>query len=87
MTQRDPDPDQLERDERFMQLALEEAERALDHDDVPVGALVVDADGVVVGYGRNRREQNQDPTAHAEVEALRLASKARGRWRLEGATL
>lgn len=87
MTQRDQDPNQQERDERFMQLAIDEAQRALDHDDVPVGAVVVDADGVVVGYGRNRREQNQDPTAHAEVEALRLAAKARGRWRLEGVTL
>src|SRR5919201_2148040 len=69
------------RDEYFMRLALREAERALEHDDVPVGALVVH-DGEVVGAARNERELRQDPTAHAETIALREASRALGSWRL-----
>ena len=63
----------------FMRLALREAERALDHDDVPVGAVVVRA-GEVIGAGRNERQLRQDPTAHAEVLALREASRAVGSW-------
>ncbi|MGQ0846196.1 MAG: tRNA adenosine(34) deaminase TadA [Sporichthyaceae bacterium] len=55
--------------------------------DVPVGALVLDADGVVIGRGYNRRELDADPTAHAEVLALREAAAARGEWRLAGCTL
>ena len=70
-----------------MRLALEEARRALPTDDVPVGAVVLDADGEVVGRGRNRREADQDPTAHAEVVALRAAAAAVGSWNLEGCTL
>ena len=70
-----------------MRAALEEAERALAHADVPVGAVVVDADGRVLGAGHNRREVDRDPTAHAEVLALRAAAHARGEWRLEGCTL
>jgi tRNA(adenine34) deaminase len=70
-----------------MRLALEEARRALPTHDVPVGAVVLDADGEVVGRGHNRREADQDPTAHAEVVALRAASARLGRWRLEAATL
>lgn len=69
-----------------MELALEEARRAAGHGDVPIGAVVVD-DGEVVGRGRNRRELDHDPTAHAEVLALREAARARGSWRLDGATL
>jgi tRNA(adenine34) deaminase len=69
------------RDEYFMRLALREAERALDHDDVPIGALVVGG-GEVVGAACNERELRGDPTAHAEILALRQASKALGSWRL-----
>jgi len=68
-------------DEHFMRLALREAERALEHDDVPVGAVVV-RDGEVVGAGRNERELRQDPTAHAELLALREAARSLGSWRL-----
>ena len=69
------------RDEWFMRLALREAERAIEHDDVPVGAVVVH-DGEVVGVGRNERELRGDPTAHAEVLALREASARLGSWRV-----
>ena len=67
-------------------LALDEARAALDHDDVPVGAVVV-RDGEVVGRGHNRREVDQDPTAHAEVLAIRAAAASLASWRLEGCTL
>jgi tRNA(adenine34) deaminase len=70
-----------------MRLALAEARRALATDDVPVGAVVLDDAGEVVGRGWNRREADQDPTAHAEVVALREAAAALGRWRLEATTL
>ena len=70
-----------------MGLALAEAERALDHDDVPVGAVVLGPDGQVVGAGHNDREGSGDPTAHAEVLALRSAATALGEWRLSGCTL
>jgi tRNA(adenine34) deaminase len=69
------------RDEYFMRLAIREAERALDHDDVPVGAVIVHA-GEVIGAGHNERELREDPTAHAETIAIREASRARGSWRL-----
>ena len=69
------------RDEYFMRLALREAEAALEHDDVPIGAVVV-REGEVVGAGHNERELRQDPTAHAEVLALREASRSVGSWRL-----
>ena len=69
------------RDEYFMRLALREAERALEHDDVPVGAVVVRA-GEVVGAGHNERELRQDPTAHAELLALREAARHLGSWRI-----
>ena len=70
-----------------MREALTEARAALEHDDVPVGAVVVDAGGTVVGRGRNERELRRDPTAHAEVLALREAAAAQGGWNLAGATL
>jgi tRNA(adenine34) deaminase len=69
------------RDEYFMRLALREAERATEHDDVPIGAVVVH-DGEVLATGRNERELRQDPTAHAEVLALREASEKLGSWRV-----
>ena len=70
-----------------MRLALAEARLALPTGDVPVGAVVVDGDADVVGRGRNRREADQDPTAHAEVVALREAAARFRRWRLETCTL
>jgi tRNA(adenine34) deaminase len=69
------------RDEYFMRLALREAERALEHDDVPIGAVLVH-DGEVLAAARNERELRGDPTAHAEVLALREASARLGTWRL-----
>lgn len=69
-----------------MGLALEEAREALTHGDVPIGAVVV-RDGEVLARARNERELRQDPTAHAEVLALRAASEATGEWRLSGATM
>jgi tRNA(adenine34) deaminase len=73
-------------DEAFMRLALAEAEQALGHDDVPVGAVVV-VGGEVVGAGHNERERLQDPTAHAEVLALRAAAARLGTWRILDSTL
>ncbi len=70
-----------------MRFALDEAEAALTTDDVPVGAVVIDGEGTVVARGRNRREADGDPTAHAEVVALRAAAAALGSWRLSGCTL
>jgi tRNA(adenine34) deaminase len=69
------------RDEYFMRLALREAERALEHDDVPIGAVVVGV-GEVIGSAHNERELRQDPMAHAEMLALREAARALGTWRL-----
>src|SRR5690349_14378617 len=69
-------------DEALMRLALDEARAAAAAGDVPVGAIVV-ADGQVIARGRNRREVNQDPTAHAELEALREAARVIGHWRVE----
>jgi tRNA(adenine34) deaminase len=70
-----------------MRLALDEARAALATSDVPVGAVVLDASGAVIGRGRNEREALADPTAHAEVVALRQAAVAKGAWRLEDCTL
>jgi tRNA(adenine34) deaminase len=69
------------RDEYFMRLALREAERALEHDDVPIGAVVV-RDGELLAAAHNERELRADPTAHAEVIALRDAAREAGSWRL-----
>jgi tRNA(adenine34) deaminase len=70
-----------------MRLALAEARAALATSDVPIGAVVLAPDGEVVGRGRNEREARADPTAHAEVVALREAAARRGEWRLSGCTL
>ena len=70
-----------------MRQALEQAQLALAHDDVPVGAVVLSPDGVVLGVGHNDREGGSDPTAHAEVLAVRAAAAALGTWRLSGCTL
>jgi tRNA(adenine34) deaminase len=73
--------------EPAMRVALAEAAAAADTGDVPVGAVILDAGGVVVAQGRNRREADADPTAHAEIVAMRAAARARRSWRLEGLTL
>src|SRR4051794_33678780 len=70
-----------------MRLALTEARAALSTGDVPIGAVVVDEVHAVLARGRNRREADADPTAHAEVLALREAAAARGSWRLDGCTI
>jgi tRNA(adenine34) deaminase len=74
-------PGLFPRDEYFMRLALREAERALDHDDVPIGAVIVH-EGELIAAARNERELRRDPTAHAEILALREASQRLGSWRL-----
>ncbi len=78
--------DTIDTDSRFMASALAEAERALEAGDVPVGAVVV-LDGAVVACGFNSKEALDDPTAHAEVVAIRKAGALLKRWRLTGATL
>lgn len=75
------------RDEHLMRQALELAEEAARNDDVPIGAVVIDAQGEIIGRGFNRREADKDPTAHAEVLAIRQAAARRGSWRLEDCTL
>jgi tRNA(adenine34) deaminase len=74
------------RDEYFMRLALREAERALDHEDVPVGCVIA-RDQELVAAAPNERELRGDPTAHAEILALREASQAVGSWRLTDAVV
>jgi tRNA(adenine34) deaminase len=69
------------REEYFMRLALREATRAAEHDDVPIGAVVV-REGEVIGLGGNERELRDDPTAHAELIALREAAARLGSWRV-----
>ncbi|MCB9437192.1 MAG: tRNA adenosine(34) deaminase TadA [Anaerolineales bacterium] len=73
-------------DSDWMQMALQEAALAPSHADVPVGAIAV-LDGQLIGRGHNRREIDQDPTAHAEMFALRQAAQVVGFWRLENVTL
>ena len=70
-----------------MRLALEQAEAAARHDDVPIGAVVLDPSGVVIARAGNERELHADPTAHAEVVAIRRAAEAVGEWRLTDCTL
>lgn len=70
-----------------MGLALDAAAQASAHGDVPVGAVVLDPAGEVIAVAGNEREQSGDPTAHAEVLALRIASAVVGEWRLDGCTL
>jgi tRNA(adenine34) deaminase len=73
--------------DRWMGRALDEARLARATGDVPVAALVLDADGELIGIGRNEREARQDPTAHAEILALRSAAAQTGDWHLTGTTL
>jgi tRNA(adenine34) deaminase len=77
----------IDQREAWMRLALDEARSALISDDVPVGAIVLDATGNVIGRGRNERERHHDPTAHAEIVAMRQAAAAMGDWQLTGCTL
>jgi tRNA(adenine34) deaminase len=70
-----------------MRIALEEADAAAAHGDVPVGAVLVDESDAVVARGHNRREIDGDPTAHAEIVAIREAARLRGHWRLDDLTL
>jgi tRNA(adenine34) deaminase len=73
-------------DERWMRAALEEARACVEHDDVPIGAVVV-LDGEQLASAGNRREADGDPTAHAEILALRQAATVIGSWRLDGCVL
>jgi tRNA(adenine34) deaminase len=73
--------------EPAMRLALEQAARSSASGEVPVGAVVLDGTGTVVGAGHNRQETDLDPTAHAEIVAIRQAALARGGWRLDTCTL
>ncbi|TMK76892.1 MAG: nucleoside deaminase [Actinobacteria bacterium] len=73
-------------DKAFMSFALEEAHAALEHDDVPIGCVIARGDEVLA-HAHNARERDGDPTAHAEILALRAASKAVGSWRLDACTV
>jgi tRNA(adenine34) deaminase len=73
--------------EPAMRAALAEAEAAVATGDVPVGAVVLDSAGTTIARGRNRREATGDPTAHAELDAIRAAARVTGGWRLDGLTL
>ena len=73
-------------DRKWMREALREAERALQNCDVPIGAIAV-KQGEIIGRGHNRREADKDPTAHAEIIAIRQAAQALGSWRLDDVTL
>src|ERR1700678_2370360 len=74
-------------DLKFMRLALAEARAAATHDDVPVGAVLVSAEGEVMAHARNERELLSSPVAHAEVQALNKGALERGDWNLTGTTL
>ena len=74
------------RDDYFMRLALREADRALEHGDVPIGAVLVRG-GEIIASSHNERELRQDPTAHAEMIALREAARASGSWRILDAVI
>lgn len=74
-------------DSHWMSLAMEEARAAADANEVPVGAVVVNSDGEILGRGRNSVEADGDVTSHAELLALRNASRVRGGWRLDGTTM
>jgi len=75
------------RDAEAVRAALEQARLAVDSGDVPIGAVVLDPAGSVIGRGHNVRERDGDPTGHAELVALRRAAEATGEWRLAGCTL
>lgn len=77
----------METDKYYMTLALEEAQRAYDKGEIPIGAVLVDKSGTVVSSGHNMRETWQDATAHAEIIAIREACRLLNKWRLSGLTL
>ena len=72
---------------RYMSLALSLAREAAENGEVPVGCVITDSDGKIIGTGRNRRIERSDATAHAEIEAIRMACKETGDWRLEGCSI
>lgn len=72
---------------RYMQYALELAREAYEAGEVPVGCVIADSEGNIIGRGRNRREEIKDATSHAELEAIRSACAAHGDWRLDGCTI
>jgi tRNA(adenine34) deaminase len=82
-----PTPSAMVEFEAPMRLALDEARRAFAHGDVPIGAVIVDADGEVLASAHNRKEETGDPTAHAEMLAIRATAEATGGWHLGGHTL
>ena len=73
--------------QRWMRLALDEARAAAGEGEVPIGAVVIEPAGRVIGAGHNMRERHHDPSAHAEVLAIRAAAQQLGTWRLQGCTL
>ena len=73
--------------EQIMKEALRLAQEAAAHGEIPVGCVITDSSGQIIGRGRNRREETHDATAHAEVEAIREACAALGDWRLDGCTI
>ena len=77
----------MQDDERWMRCALEEADRAATKGEVPVGCVIVGSNGELLAAGHNLRETDEDPTAHAEIVAIRLAARGLGTWRLENTTL
>jgi len=77
----------MENHKHYMRLALELAREAGGDEDAPVGCVIVDNIGAVIGCGRNRRERYRSATAHAEIEAIEEACKSRGDWRLSGCSL
>ena len=77
----------MQNNEELMRLAIDVAHSATDAGDVPVGALVINSDGIVIGKGFNEREANNDPTAHAEVVAISSAAARLQKSRLDGCTL
>ncbi|RKS79357.1 tRNA-adenosine deaminase [Actinomadura pelletieri DSM 43383] len=70
-----------------MNRALDEARHAFEHAEIPVGAVILDESGTILGTGHNNRERSADPTGHAEIVAMRAAASSLGTWRLSGCTL
>ena len=73
--------------EEYMSYAMELSKEAYDNDEVPVGCIITDKSGNIIGRGRNRREENSDATAHAEIEAIREACSHLGDWRLDDCSI
>jgi tRNA(adenine34) deaminase len=76
-----------DKDKKFMLLAIEEAQLAGSIGEVPIGSVITDKDNNIISSGHNLREKNQDPTAHAEIIAIRRASEKLQSWRMDGTTL